>query len=323
MVHEKAMARMSADPRFQAFVEDVRQKALAEFDGDGGPALREFGGAAAYGADREGFARLAVGEALRDLRRGVAAAPAAAAAAAAGPTADDRDREAARRAALMAAQATLVRARCAPGKPLLPCAAPDEAVDAGRSAALAAPGGGRRAVADGVATPAECAAVVRLALAGMRRRPRRGGKASLGVDSCPGSLCRSLVDRCAAACGTLLDLRCGLDVSGAMVTRIVAAPRPGDAFEGQRGYPYWNPHADELNNGSYEVSCLLYLNTRGVGFAGGDFAFLDVDADRLVAPRAGRLLAFTGGTDNFHQVRRVEAGARFALALWFRRVEDG
>ena len=105
-----------------------------------------------------------------------------------------------------------------------------------------------------------------------------------------------------------------------MVTRIVAAPRPGDAFEGQRGYPYWNPHADKLNNGGYEVSCLLYLNTRGVGFAGGDFAFLDVDADRLVAPRAGRLLAFTGGTDNFHQVRRVEAGARFALALWFRRV---
>ena len=42
IVHEKAMARISADPKFQAFVAELRRRALEEFEGDGGRALEEF-----------------------------------------------------------------------------------------------------------------------------------------------------------------------------------------------------------------------------------------------------------------------------------------
>jgi len=64
---------------------------------------------------------------------------------------------------------------------------------------------------------------------------------------------------------------------------------------------------------------LLYLTTADVHFGGGLFAFNDADADRLVAPQAGRLLAFCSGSQNLHQVRRVIAGDRLALSMWYRR----
>ena len=48
---------------------------------------------------------------------------------------------------------------------------------------------------------------------------------------------------------------------------------------------------------------MLYLNG---GFDGGRFAFVDADADRVVEPRAGRLLCFTSGAENLHGVERVD-----------------
>lgn len=87
----------------------------------------------------------------------------------------------------------------------------------------------------------------------------------------------------------------------------------------------------------YEFSSLLYFNTintdgrqeakgeercRGTTetFEGAWFAFNDEDADRLIAPRAGRLLAFTSGFENLHQVQPILSGNRFALSVWFRRL---
>jgi predicted 2-oxoglutarate/Fe(II)-dependent dioxygenase YbiX len=82
--------------------------------------------------------------------------------------------------------------------------------------------------------------------------------------------------------------------------------------------PYWHAHVDKCSILSYDISAVLYLNTSGEGtFEGGAFAFLDADADRLVEPRAGRLLGFTSGVENVHQVRRVACGARYAVAMWF------
>ena len=83
------------------------------------------------------------------------------------------------------------------------------------------------------------------------------------------------------------------------------------------GHIYWNPHVDKANIPTYDYSALLYLNTRGLDFEGGDFAFLDDDADRVVEPRAGRLLYFTSGPENLHQVREVRKGTRYVLAMWF------
>ena len=57
--------------------------------------------------------------------------------------------------------------------------------------------------------------------------------------------------------------------------------------------------------------------TSGVDFTGGLFAFNDPDMDRLVEPKAGRLLAFTSGFENLHQVRKVRTGERLVLSVWF------
>jgi predicted 2-oxoglutarate/Fe(II)-dependent dioxygenase YbiX len=83
-------------------------------------------------------------------------------------------------------------------------------------------------------------------------------------------------------------------------------------------FRYWNAHVDKANIASYDYSALLYLTTGGgVDFLGGDFAFIDPGVDRIVEPVAGRLLTFTSGLENLHQVRRVTHGARFVLAMWF------
>ena len=77
------------------------------------------------------------------------------------------------------------------------------------------------------------------------------------------------------------------------------------------------PHVDKANQRAYDLSALLYLTTSGVDFTGGLFAFNDPDMDRLVEPKAGRLLAFTSGFENLHQVRRVRTGERLVLSVWF------
>jgi hypothetical protein len=116
---------------------------------------------------------------------------------------------------------------------------------------------------------------------------------------------------------------------------------------------YWNVHCDQANMQDYEFASLLYLSTNvepdiyvepesneltgasAAGptkspiqldptivpsFVGGHFAFVDEDADRLVAPAEGRLLVFSSGFENIHQVRQVKAGCRIAFSVWFRGV---
>ena len=81
---------------------------------------------------------------------------------------------------------------------------------------------------------------------------------------------------------------------------------------------YSNAHVDKANIASYDYSALLYLSTGGgADFEGGELAFLDADAERLVTPRAGRLVAFSSGLENLHRVREVTRGERFVLAMWF------
>jgi predicted 2-oxoglutarate/Fe(II)-dependent dioxygenase YbiX len=81
----------------------------------------------------------------------------------------------------------------------------------------------------------------------------------------------------------------------------------------------YGPHVDKANQPQYDISALLYLGTAGEDFEGGLFAFNDHDCDRLVAPVAGRMLAFGSGFENLHQVRPVRSGERFVLSVWFRR----
>lgn len=105
--------------------------------------------------------------------------------------------------------------------------------------------------------------------------------------------------------------------SGALLSRLTSEHR-ADEWEADAAYDYSTPHVDKANIASYDYSALLYLNTGGgIDFSGGDFAFLDEDADHTVVPAEGRLVMFTSGYENLHQVRNVTAGTRYVLAMWF------
>lgn len=78
-------------------------------------------------------------------------------------------------------------------------------------------------------------------------------------------------------------------------------------------------HIDKANREQYDLSCLLYLSSAEGDFQGGLFAFNDADRDRLVVPRAGRLLTFCSGAHNVHGVRPVSSGDRLVLSAWFQR----
>ena len=111
----------------------------------------------------------------------------------------------------------------------------------------------------------------------------------------------------------------GLDfvfTSGALLTRLEGDP-PDDEWEMDRGHIYWNAHVDKANIATYDYSALLYLNNFGTDFEGGEFEFIDNDANRVVEPRRGRLITFTSGPENLHRVRRVDGGTRYVLAMWF------
>ena len=107
-----------------------------------------------------------------------------------------------------------------------------------------------------------------------------------------------------------------LYLSGALLTRLIADP-PVDKWDMDPGHIYWNAHVDKANIPTYDYSALLYLSTMGTDFEGGELVFIDDDSDRIVHPRAGRLVTFTSGPENLHRVRRVLSGRRIVLAMWF------
>jgi hypothetical protein len=104
---------------------------------------------------------------------------------------------------------------------------------------------------------------------------------------------------------------------------------------------YWHPHADHNNTAQYHYSGLLYMSTYGEDFTGGklrfvrpDFSLFDAeenvpgsypnlaaptaaDVELEVEPRAGRVVVFTAGHENLHQVERLLSGERYVLSFWF------
>ena len=76
-------------------------------------------------------------------------------------------------------------------------------------------------------------------------------------------------------------------------------------------------HVDRANVASYDYSAVLYLNSQGEGFEGGDFCFIDAEGDEVLEPRAGRCVLFSSGFEHLHRVDMVRRGSRFALAAWF------
>jgi len=273
----------------------------AAFAAAGGEALREFGDAA-FLAWRATYAHA---ETRRPppIRATESAAPRPAAAPPPPPPPG------------IAAQLALTAARSAPGRrrivvapPTPPFAVLGFAAPPPETAVLA------RAIRDGVAPPRVCATCLGAVLLALRRARKRGGRSKVAPDDpdlAPWRrLFRDIIEACRAAAADALGIRGALAYAGGYATRLSAADDDGS-------YEYWRPHVDARNNPSVAVSCVLYLNTASIGFEGGAFEFVDADADRAVAPVAGRLLAFTSGDENAHRVARVTAGDRVALATFF------
>ena len=150
-------------------------------------------------------------------------------------------------------------------------------------------------------------------------------KPFLGEGGC--RLVQSLLWKIALAVKECLGETRKLYLSGALLTRLQPPPRRqggGSSSGGDGGdsYQYSVAHVDRANVASYDYSAVLYLNSKGVGFKGGDFSFVDESSDEVIEPRSGRCVLFPSGFENLHRVHDVTGGTRFALAAWFTLTES-
>lgn len=104
--------------------------------------------------------------------------------------------------------------------------------------------------------------------------------------------------------------------SGSLLKRMDYPPLR-DEWQLDPDHNSWNPHVDKANIRSYDYSALLYFTGEGEQFGGGELVFHDDDADRLIQPLSGRLVAFTSGLENLHRVQPMTWGSRYVLAMWF------
>lgn len=99
---------------------------------------------------------------------------------------------------------------------------------------------------------------------------------------------------------------------------------------------YWHPHVDRNNTAHYQYSGLLYLSTFGQDFEGGRLLFYPqstvageqlqpvlpstgekAEAEVVVEPKAGRVVMFSSGPENTHNLEKVTKGTRYVLSFWF------
>ena len=118
-----------------------------------------------------------------------------------------------------------------------------------------------------------------------------------------------LVELACARIAADFSLRSHPFFAGAVLTRIVP---DSSSVNGDVDGPYC-AHVDRARVATDDFAAVLYLSTQNEDFRGGGIAFMDSDEDLWVAPRRGRLVAFTAGPENLHRVGRVSQGVRFAL----------
>ena len=206
------------------------------------------------------------------------------------------------------------------------------------------PGGGggggarhprRRAVVDDLVSARECTHAIGAAIYGMDGAhdfdaPEYNGESTLTIS--PLSVLPPYLGHGAARLVSLLLWRIvgalrdafgeerPLYVAGALFSRLQPPPRGAAALAAAssgHSYNYDVPHVDKANVASYDYSAVLYLNSKGEGFKGGDFHFIDEHGEEVVEPRVGRCVLFPSGFEQLHRVCTVTHGSRFALAAWF------
>ena len=202
----------------------------------------------------------------------------------------------------------------------------------------------KRIIRDGMFTDDEVAALKAIAVKGMAKRVSLGGPTILDINS--GHLRdtaglinlfdeRSNFSYTAEEFSTygniIRKLKSILETTFEIQNLMFTAPTFITRLEGKTGWQpnevhdeYWHPHADRDNTQHYHYSGLLYLSTYGDDFLGGKLNFLSTDSigkksEKVldVEPKAGRVVMFTSGKENYHHVERVTSGERFVLAFWF------
>ncbi|GLE11351.1 hypothetical protein PINS_up023731 [Pythium insidiosum] len=198
-----------------------------------------------------------------------------------------------------------------------------------------------RAVRDGFVTPAEVAQLREIAEIGMANRSRLGGPTIMDIntgfvkdnnglvniyqsrrDAPPiprftaeqFDLYRRTIEKIRLALVQEFGLKHLYFTAPTFITRIVgnASWEPAEIHD-----EYWHPHVDKDNTQHYDYSGLLYLSDYADEFTGGLFAFIDKTSEQVVEPARGRLMMFTSGKENLHQVRKVLTGTRYVMSMWF------
>jgi hypothetical protein len=77
------------------------------------------------------------------------------------------------------------------------------------------------------------------------------------------------------------------------------------------------PWRDDGIEEELEFSALVYLNSVGTDFTGGEIEFPLQDI--LIEPKAGQLVYFRGDVDHIHEVKTVTSGLRKVLVFFFAR----
>jgi hypothetical protein len=68
-----------------------------------------------------------------------------------------------------------------------------------------------------------------------------------------------------------------------------------------------------------EFSALVYLNSCGTDYTGGEIAF--PNQDLVISPKTGQMIFFVGDIDHPHGVAEVTSGERYALILFYGRAD--
>lgn len=80
----------------------------------------------------------------------------------------------------------------------------------------------------------------------------------------------------------------------------------------------WDDNNESLDN--LEFSALVYLNTSGVDYEGGQIEFPNQKI--TITPETGKMVFFRGDIDHPHEVFEVTAGKRYTLVLFYGRASE-
>lgn len=114
-----------------------------------------------------------------------------------------------------------------------------------------------------------------------------------------------------------LEVFYGLELDLVQASHATMYPGEGNELHSDSTNLDGTPLRDDGVSEEMEYSAILYLNTHGVDFVGGEICF--PKQNLVYEPRAGSLIHFIGNADYIHEVTDVLSGKRVAIVMFFGR----